>query len=808
MRLLAPLFFLLCITAHAQLHHYPVDIATLPDWMGTLVTGSKPKKSAKAEGKPLHTNAFIGTWTVETNRGRRIEYWGDAHRMVLREFTAARDLQKATLLDLQHNVKIVTSHWGGGQSSAKVEDLYIPQAGYFHDIWNDSITATGRSENILGHLCHEYWGTSNGRDSSWYWTTTAYPQLFSDMNVWASWLTQGELEHLLAFADRNAKAALRVRWGKHLYGAPSGGMEFIAITPGKVPMPELPNMAGAQLTEERLAWINNISTGRLPAWMRAFLGSLPPHSLPLDYTPPAVDRSLPDNRFIGTLTAETPTMHIGASGRDGARDTTHSVATYSYWADARRAVLILNDPDDEGYLLYAVDLDHDVVMATHNEGHSFVIPKVEITTLEEVGLKEFGRGLELDFTPQGQYRTILGRKCELYTTSERFLSHFMIPKDSVTNPVFDMRNWMVQRMGQKFKDLMFFGLADKPMPMAVMGTHLTSYKPGKAKPPVVDLSKYIVRDHRLLDQRRRDPVYEPVEEITSFDDMHIAVEPAVGPDEERVWRGNRNMVEASPDVMLTDDPDGATMPPPQRDAAKPMVEMPALEGPRVGSGTGGSSGRAELNPFMEGVMMRQTNRFVGTAVLLYSLRRNDGSTSKWTVHYASDSTRMVMVSRAEEALPNEHTRAYLLDRKAARETMYGLGADSTITPRNAELKRYFLSTLAPAWPDTVLAGTRKLLDRNCEKRLYETATTHRTSWVDSHTPSLFHDVVGARKYWGGIEIILLGGMVTGTAPGMPMEVDYTYQGGDHLFMKVIELKPGPVDPKVFEIDKNSWRQIR
>ncbi|MCB0774452.1 MAG: hypothetical protein KDB93_13885, partial [Flavobacteriales bacterium] len=238
----------------------------------------------------------------------------------------------------------------------------------------DSITATGRSENILGHLCHEYWGTSNGRDSSWYWTTTAYPQLFSDMNVWASWLTQGELEHLLAFADRNAKAALRVRWGKHLYGAPSGGMEFIAITPGKVPMPELPNMAGAQLTEERLAWINNISTGRLPAWMSAFLGSLPPHSLPLDYTPPAVDRSLPDNRFIGTLTAETPTTHIGAPGKDGARDTTHSVAKYSYWADARRAVLILDDPDDEGYLLYAVDLDHDVVMGTHNEGHSFVIP--------------------------------------------------------------------------------------------------------------------------------------------------------------------------------------------------------------------------------------------------------------------------------------------------------------------------------------------------------------------------------------------------------------------------------------------------
>jgi len=267
-------------------------------------------------------------------------------------------------------------------------------------------------------------------------------------------------------------------------------------------------------------------------------------------------------------------------------------------------------------------------------------------------------------------------------------------------------------------------------------------------------------------------------------------------------------VEAAPDVMLTDDPDGRIIPTPQRDAAKPMVDMPAREGPREGSGTGtgGSSRRAKLSPHMENMMARKTNHFVGTAVLLYSLTKNDGTTSKWTVHYASDSTRMAILSRAEEGtLPNEHTRAYLIGRIAGMEQQFRLNADSTLTRNSVGLQQYFSSTIPPAHPDTVLVGTRALLGRTCEKRLYEAPTTRRTSWVDPRTPSLFHDVVGARKKWGGIETVLLGGMVTGTAPGMPLEVDYTYHGGEHLIMRVLELKPGPVDPKVFEIDKNSWR---
>jgi len=516
--LLLPFFLILVISGSAQ-PSLPVDLSTLPGWMVELVTGKKPAKPLKPAGQPLHTNAFIGTWTVEFQGGLRIEGWSDAYRVVLRELSGPFTVQRATLIDLRHNVKL-RAHWGGEHPYIKVEDLYIPQAGYFHDIWNDSVTATGRTAEILGQTCREHWGTSNQRDSSWYWTTTAYPQLFGDLKAWARWLNDGDLEHLLAFADRNAGAALRVRWSKQAYGPPAGSMEFIAITPGRAPMPEL-KLVGARLAEARLAWINNSGTGRLPAWMRAYLGGLPPDSLALAYSPAPVDRGIPDNRFIGTLTAETPTRYIGAPDKSGRRDTTLRVATYSYWADARRAVLRLDDPDDEGTIFYAVDLDADVVMVSRNEGHGYVIPKVEIASLETVGLTEFGRGLELDFTPRGQYKTVLGRKCEVYTTSERYLQFFLFPQDSVVNPVLDMKNWMVQRIGQQFKDLMVFGVADKPMPMAVMGTQLTSYKPGKAKPPVVDLSTCIVRDERLRERRRRrqDDIEEVQPKVITIEEM-------------------------------------------------------------------------------------------------------------------------------------------------------------------------------------------------------------------------------------------------------------------------------------------------
>lgn len=750
----------LCLSlSHAAQPALPVDLATLPGWMAELVTGEKADKPMKPAGTHLHTNAFIGTWTVEVRGGRRIEYWGDAHRVVLRELTGPYTLQRATLLDLQHNVKM-EARWGGQQVGAKVEDLYIPQAGSFHDIWNDSLTATGRTAEIVGHTCREHWGTSNERDSSWYWTTTAHPKLFSDLRVWARWLTEGDLEHLIAFADRHAGAALRVTWSKHEYGPPAGGMEFIAITPGRVPMPELP-MTGARLVEQRLAWINNSGTGRLPDWMRAYLGNLPPDSLPLAYSPAPVDRGIPDNRFIGKLTAETPTRYI-----DEHSDTTLRVAKYSYWADARRAVLQLNDPEDEGTIFYAVDLDADVVMVSRNEGHGHVIPKLEIASLETVGLHEFGRGLELEFAPQGRYQTILGRKCELHTAPERYLHFFWFPQDSVVNPVFDMRNWLVQRIGQQFKDLMFFGVADKPMPMAVMGTQLTSYKPGKAKPPVVDLSKCIVRDERLRERRRRDREVE----VPEIQVREITVE----------------------DIMRGDD------------VAVEVAEAPvAVEEIAPASGATYAPPVFKLEPAMDSLMKATTNRFIGTATMQFTSLRGDKTTT-WTVRYASTADRMVIFGRDEQPEHTEHTYATVIDRRAGTETTY-LMVGGELRSVTRTLDSRFAQPFAPATRDSVLTETRKLLGRNAQHRLLQEPDRRRESWVDAKTPSLFHDVLGARKSWGGVEVLLRGPMIASTRPGMPLEVTYRYRNEETMTMRVLELKPGDRDPKAFHITPASFR---
>jgi hypothetical protein len=441
--------------------------------------------------------------------------------MIFREFNAKDEMDRATVVDLAANIRLKVNYYKG-QAGVVIQDMHVPQAGYFRELWNDTVVPTGVTRKVMDITCTELRGVDGNKDTTYYFTTDVHPALFADLAVWAQWLSrEDDLEYLSAFSDRNAGSSLRVDWNKRQYGPNAGGMRFTAITPGKAPMPEL-GLADAVIMEERLAWVNNSGTGRLPTWMRAFLGNLPPDSLPLAYTPAAVDRSIPDNRFIGTLTAETPTHYI-----DEHKDTTLQMARYSYWADARRAVLQLDDPDDEGTIFYAVDLDADVVMVSRNEGHGHVIPKVEIASLETVGLAEFGRGLELDFTPQGQFRTILGRKCELNTTSERYLQYFLFPADSVVNPVFDMRHWMVQRIGQKFKDLMFFGVADKPMPMAVNGTSLTSYKPGNAKPPAVDLSMCIVRDERLRQQQRREREMEeevPIRVITSEDIEMMEVE--------------------------------------------------------------------------------------------------------------------------------------------------------------------------------------------------------------------------------------------------------------------------------------------
>lgn len=774
---------LLGANAHAQ-YDSPADPGTLPRWMQEVAFSAKPVRYVLPKRDPLHTNAFIGTWSVQKQGGRRFDFWSDKHRVVIQEFDQQGKQRRMYFIDLAANIRMEAAT-DNGRTHFMVEDLHVPNAGYFRTIWSDSVRATGRTETILGATCHEYLGTDGNNDTTWYWRTDQHPKLFADMQVWAPWLCrEGELEFLTALCSKPAGGSMRAQWPKRRFGPEAGSISILSITPGTAPMPTLEGTAG-YVVERRFLWDNNSGIGRLPAWMRAYVSDLKPDSLPAAHTPKPEKRDIPDNTFIGTFTAETPTMVIGLPDRKTGRDTTHRLAKYSYWADARRAVLIMDDPDDEGYLFYAVDLDADVVMASHDEMSGHVIPKLYISTLQNVGLKEFGHGLELDFTPRGHTKTMLGRECELYTTNENFLSHFWFPKKDVLNPLFDMRHWMVQRMGQKMKDIMFFGVADRPMPMAVMGTHLTTYKQGKAKPPVADLRYFRVKDERL-EQRSRREYDVPEVRISDVRDAEM--------------RGT----DVEPDITIMES---AMKPPPD----PPSVGSGEGEGsrkPTAGSGTGnsGNSGHTVLSPYMEGVMMRKTNRFIGTAMLEYTLTNAQGETNTWTVFYASDSTRSLVMGHAEGPLPNTHTRAYVLDRKRARETQYTLAADSTVTTTgHALFQQYFTSTLAPAHPDSVITGTRKLLGRTCEKRLYEVPTTRRISWVDPGTPSLFQDVLGTRKKWGGIEIILLGNMLTSTTPGMPMEVDYTYHGGDHVVMKVLELKPGSVDPHVFEVTKENWR---
>jgi hypothetical protein len=826
---LAAFIFLLGANSHAQ-YDSPADPGTLPRWMQEVAFSAKPVRYTLPEREPLHTNAFIGTWSVQKQGGRRFDFWSDKHRVVIQDIDQQGKLRRMYFLDLAANIRLEAAT-DNGRTHFMVADLHLPNVGYFRTIWSDSVRATGRTANILGAQCEEFLGTDGNNDTTYYWRTDQHPKLFADMQVWAPWLCrEGELEFLTALCSRTAGPSMRAAWTKRRYNTGAGSIDMVAITPGAASMPTIDGEPGLVM-EQRFLWNNNSGIGKLPAWMRAYVSDLKPESLPGAYTPKPVKRQIPDNQFIGTLTAETPSMLIGLPDKKTGRDTTHRLAKYTYWADARRAVLIMDDPDDEGYLFYAVDLDADVVMATHNEMSGHVIPKLYISTLQNVGLKEFGDGLDMPMTATEHTRKLLGRTCTLYTTDERFLSHFWIPEKEVLNPVFDMRHWMLQRMGQKMKDILFFGVADKPMPMAVMGTHLTSYKPGKAKPPVADLRYYRVRDERL--EERRSPAVEAIPDVRTRDVRDVEMPSMeVDPDQrgtDRVpdreipmeSRDMSRMVEATPDmemlmpahepkpVMIDVDRDDVGILPPPTPQAPPMQAGHTGRRPTAGSGTGhgdgvGGTRRAKLSPHMESVMGSRTNQFIGTAVLEYTLTNAQGATNTWTVFYASDSTRSLVLGHAEGPLPNEHTRAYVLDRKRVREARYTLAADSSVTENLAPLQQYFHSTIAPAQPDTVLPGAKKIHGRTCEKRLHETDTTRRTSWVDPNTPSLFQDVVGARKKWGGIEIILLGGMVTSTTPGMPMEVGYTYHGGDHVVMKVLELKSGPVDPEVFGVRKESW----
>jgi len=754
--------------------HVPCELNTLPKWIQSVLSDQKAVPNVLAKRVPEHSNAFIGTWSIRNERGKRYDFWSDKERVVIQEFNREGERKKLYYIDLASNVRINVG-MEKDRTFAMVEDLHMPQAGYFREVWSDSIHATGRTIELLNTTCTEVRGTNANSDTVHYWRTDKHPALFADLRVWAPWLSrEGDLKYLTAVCDEPAGGCLRAEWAAGRQSVSAGSIEFLSITPGAAPMPTLEQKA-TLVAEHRFYWMNNSGIGILPAWMRAYVSPLEQDSLPAAYTPKPVKRSIPDNKFIGTLTAEKARLFIGMRDEKTGRDSSIWLAKYSYWADARRAVLIMDDANDAGYLFYAVDLDADVVMAARNEGHSHVVPKLEIATLEEVGLMEFGRGVEVDLTATGRTRAIVGRECELYTSNERYLNQFWFPTKETLNPVFDMKNWMVQRMGQRMKDLMIFGVAEKPMPMSVMGTDVTSYKLGVAQPPVVDLSLYRVKDERIEQQARRQR-NEPMEiPEVRHSSMGEAVEATMDPG----------------DHMVTDEPIEIYEPPPSR----------------AGTGSGnGPSSEIKLSSELAVVMARLTNQFIGSALLEYKLTTSTGTPYAWTVRYASTADRMVIIAHQPGALPAKRTYAMVLDRSAGTQTRYKLRSDSTVTVDVHQLDTRYAAPFAPAQPDSITSIRRKILGRSVLRGVYETSTTWRVSWVDGKTPSLFLDILSALKGWGGADEMVCGGYLSSASGGMPLEVEYQYTGGQHLKMNVLEMKLGAVDPEVFTITKNSFRK--
>lgn len=503
------------------------DLSELPGWIYTGITGQAAPKAAASKTKPLHTNAFIGTWTLRDRYGKRIHYWGDQHRMIFRELRDSTTTARITVVDLQSNVKVKMSP-SKELTHITLEDLKLAQAGYFFELFNDTIIPTGRKEVVMGQTCEILLGGNSNKDTTTYYRTTVHPKLFADLKVWAVWLCrEGNLEYLSAFSDRNAGSSLRVRWKDQGYSTPAGDWWFERITPGKQPVPVLPWRPN-RVIEERFLFTNNARLGRLPDWMRERINRLPPIPELVQSTPPAVDRGFPDNRFVGTFALQTKSLLI-----DQRRDTIERFGNYTYWADERRAVITADVPHEKGITLYMVDLDHDVAVAAYNEGHSHVIPRLYIGTLAEVGMPDLIGGIRDILEPTEHYQAILGQRCRVYRTSEFNHGVLWIPEHDVPNPVLDMYRWMEPRYinskhRKNFQEVLMFGLKDHPMPFAIMGTYLTSFKPGRVPPPSMDLSNYRVLDERFRDLEKERQEYERERERTrviSVDDFRDVIVP-------------------------------------------------------------------------------------------------------------------------------------------------------------------------------------------------------------------------------------------------------------------------------------------
>ncbi|MBL7980345.1 MAG: hypothetical protein JNL52_00910 [Flavobacteriales bacterium] len=527
------LTFITWSTAYAQ--NLRSDLRELPGWIHAAITGGPEPKAAKSNLNPLHTNAFIGTWTLRDRYGRRIHYWGDQHRMIFREMRDTVTTTRITVVDLHANVKVKMSP-SKEITHITLDDLKLAQVGYFYKLFNDTVIATGRTEKVMGQTCEVLKGGNSNKDTATYYRTNIHPKLFADLKAWAVYLCrEGNLEILSAFSDKRAGSSLRVKWKDVGYSNTDGDWWFERITPGKQPMPVLPWRPN-RVIEERFLFTNNARLGRLPQWMRERINRLTPIPELVNSTPPVVDRGFSHNRFVGTFTLQTKSRYVNEK-----RDTIEQFGNYTYWADERRAVITADVPHEKGITLYMVDLDHDVAVAAYNEGHSYVVPRLYIGTLAEVGMPDLIGGIEISLEPTEYYKDIVGQRCRVYRTREFNYGALWIPANDVPNPVLDMYRWMEPRYinskhRKHFQEVLMFGLRDHPMPFAIMGTYITSFRPGRVPPPAMDLSNYRVIDERFRDLEKEREEYErekarqQVITIEHLDDMVVPVkEPGFEP---------------------------------------------------------------------------------------------------------------------------------------------------------------------------------------------------------------------------------------------------------------------------------------
>jgi hypothetical protein len=378
--------------------------------------------------------------------------------------------------------------------------------------------------------------------------------------------------------------------------------------------------------------------------------------------------------------------------------------------------------------------------------------------------------VDLPFTPTGTKRKILGRNCELYTTTERYLSRYWFSEVTTPNPIHDMARWMEPKPSQVFKDLMFFGVKDKPMPFAVMATELTSFKPGKVPPPVIDLSDHWVKDHRLDSHKRSSSTY---------------------------GRGPRVAMDGE---MVTDSP--------REVIGYQGVEeaVPMLEDEGSGSGSTHSPHSTPITtPFPKEILERTMNRFRGKARLKFTVI-DKRDTTEWIVDYASTHERMVMVRTPVK--PVEPPTATVIHRKAGDETLYTLDRATGNVTKGPPVK------LRTAHPQTDVNPLRhyatdheqtKVLGRTSELYIHDSANGRRSAFVTEAPASLFLDLFSARKGWEGIEEFIQGRFFGLGMEGLPLFAEGRDERMVRVTMEVVSLEPGAVDPSVFTITKDSWK---